>query len=137
MGRGISLAPGMSSCWATPAFEVQGHHSLWLPSFLTSHRCQREPEPGVWLRLRAEQFDVLCFLFCLSLKDKDVPTLLPDCTSLCPDNHETAWETEILSPCPLPPPEGEKEKKCQAEVGLFASPCGAQLGENSPFSGPS
>lgn len=55
------------------------------------------------LRLRAEQFDLLCFLFCPSLKDKDVPALLQDCTSLCPDNHETAWGTEILSPCPLPP----------------------------------
>lgn len=65
-------------------------------------------EPGVLLRLRAQQFDLLCFLFCPSLKGKDVPTLLQDCTPLCPDNHETAWETESLSPRPLPP----LEKNC-------------------------
>lgn len=58
---------------------------------------------GFLHRLHAQQFDLLCFLFCPSLKGKDVPTLLQDCTSLCLDNHETGWETEILSPCPLPP----------------------------------
>lgn len=76
------------------------YHFLLLLSFLTS--CGNW-EPGVLHRLHAQQFDLLCFLFCPSLKGKDVPRLLQDCTSLCLDNHETGWETEILSPCPLPP----------------------------------
>lgn len=94
-------------CWDS-CLQSLPHPSLVLPSFLTAHRGCREQEHGVLLRLRAEQFHLLCFLFCPSLKDKDVPALLQDCTSLCPDNHETARGTEILSPCPLPP----LEKKC-------------------------
>lgn len=60
----------------------------------------------------------LFFVLSLSLKGKDVPTLLQDCTSLCPDNHETAWETEILSPCPLPP----LEKKMLDRAGFVPEP---------------
>lgn len=63
---------------------------------------KRVGKPGVLCRLHAQQFDWLCFLFCPSLKGKDVPTLLPDCTSLCPDNHETAWETDALTLSPTP-----------------------------------
>lgn len=90
-----------------------------------------DQESCLLLRLHAQQFDLLCCLFCPSLKGKDVPTLLQHCTSLCPDNHETVWETENLSPCPLPP----LEKNSQTELGLFGSRGGARLGENSPFLG--
>lgn len=108
------------------------YHFLLLLSFLTSYRWCGSWEPGVLHRLHAQQFDWLCFLFCPSLKGKDVPTLLQDCTSLCLDNHETGWETEILSPCPLPPLE---KKNVKTELGLFRSWGGARLGENSPFPG--
>lgn len=93
---------------------------------------QRNGEPGVLLRLRAKQFDLLCFLFCPSLKGKDVPTLLQDCTSLCPGNHETAWETEILSPCPLPPLE---KKKMPDRAGFVQEPWWSQAWREFPFSG--
>lgn len=83
-------------------------------------------ELRVLLRLRAEQFDLLCFLLCPSRKGKDAPTLWPDCTPLCPDSHETAWETETLSPCPLPPLERKKKKqktkKCPDRAGFVHEP---------------
>lgn len=88
-------------------------------------------EPGVLLRLRAQQFDLLCVLFCPSLKGKDVPTLLQDCTSLCPDNHETAWETEILSPCPLPP----LKEKMPDRAGFVPQPGRSKAWRESLFSG--
>ena len=97
-------------------------------------------ELRVLLRLRAEQFDLLCFLLCPSWKGKDAPTLWPDCTPLCPDSHETAWETETLSPCPLPPLERKnkqkkKQKNAQTELGLFTSPGWSQAWRGFPFSG--
>ena len=94
------LAPGAIP--GTLAFEVLLSILSRSPHFSPPTDGAGDREPGVLLRLRAQQFDLLCFLFCPSLKGKDVPTLLQDCTPLCPNNHETAWETESLSPWPLP-----------------------------------
>lgn len=105
------------------------YHFLLLLSFLTS--CGNW-EPGVLHRLHAQQFDLLCFLFCPSLKGKDVPTLLQDCTSLCLDNHETGWETEILSPCPLPPLE---KKKMLDRAGFVQELGRSKAWREFPFSG--
>lgn len=94
-------------------------------------------ELRVLLRLRAEQFDLLCFLLCPSRKGKDAPTLWPDCTPLCPDSHETAWETEMLSLLSPTPAGGKKKKKKMPRQSWVCSraPGGARLGEDSPFLG--
>lgn len=87
-----------------------------------------------WLCLGAELCDLfvcLVVLFCFSLKHKDAPNLWQDCTSLCPNNHEAGWETEILSLCPLP----LLLKNCHTVQGLFRSWGGAMPAENSPFLG--
>lgn len=118
--------------WVTLAFEVCVTILSGLPHFSPPTDATRNGEPGVLLRLRAKQFDLLCFLFCPSLKGKDVPTLLQDCTSLCPGNHETAWETEILSPCPLPPLE---KKKMPDRAGFVQEPWWSQAWREFPFSG--
>lgn len=87
-------------------------------------------KPGLLCRLHAQQFDRLCFLFCPSLKGKDVPTLLQDCTSLCPDNHETAWETDALTLSPTP-----AREKMLHRAGFVQEPGRSKAWREFPFSG--
>lgn len=128
--------------WPLREWNSQGF-SLPVPSkpyfllcpFLTSYRWCRSRNPdlavpwcrAIWFVRLLGRF----VLFCFSLKHKDAPNLWQDCTSLCPNNHETAWETEILSPCPLP----LLLKNCHTVQGLFRSWGGAMPTENSPSLG--
>lgn len=126
------LAPGKRGPWVPLAFDVFLTVLSGFPHFSPPMDGTGNREPGVFLRLHTEQFDLLCLLFCPSLKGKDVLTLLQDHTSLCSDNHETVWETEILSPCPLPPLE---EKKMLHRAGFVHQSGWSQAWREFPFSG--
>lgn len=61
-----------------------------------------DQESCLLLRLHAQQFDLLCCLFCPSLKGKDVPTLLQHCLLYARTITRQSGRLKISHPVPYP-----------------------------------